>query len=206
MTISNANSFTGPVTINGGKIAVGTVANGGVNSPLGAGTSVVLGGGALSYTGNTASTNRGVTVNSPGGTVEVTTSGQVLTLAGTVSGAGMLTKTGAGQLALGGTNTLTGAVIITGGTLSVATIGNGGVAGNLGQQTNAASNLVFNGGELKYIGATASTDLRFHPQRRYDQRDQCQLFRNAVDDVGSRSRHDRWPDEDRPRHIESYRR
>jgi autotransporter-associated beta strand protein len=45
--------------------------------------------------------------------------------------------------------------------LSVGTVGNGGVAGNLGQATNAAANLVLGGGTLQYIGATASTDRAY---------------------------------------------
>ena len=35
------------------------------------------------------------------------------------------------------------------------------MAGNLGQATNAASNLVFDGGTLQYTGASASTDRNF---------------------------------------------
>jgi fibronectin-binding autotransporter adhesin len=62
---------------------------------------------------------------------------------------------------LSGTNTYTGTTTISAGVLSVATIGNGGVAGNLGQATNAAANLVLGGGTLQYTGATASTDRAF---------------------------------------------
>ena len=87
------------------------------------------------------------------------TIGQVLENAS--GAAGTLTKSGAGVLTLSGNNTYTGATTINAGTLSVATIGNGGVAGNLGQATNAASNLVFAGGALSYTGATASTDRNF---------------------------------------------
>src|SRR5262249_26781146 len=39
--------------------------------------------------------------------------------------------------------------------------GLGGVAGNLGKATNAATNLVLGGGTLQYTGATASTDRAF---------------------------------------------
>jgi fibronectin-binding autotransporter adhesin len=49
----------------------------------------------------------------------------------------------------------------TAGTVSVATIGNGGVAGNLGQAASTANRLVFSGGTLQYTGATASTNRSF---------------------------------------------
>ena len=72
-----------------------------------------------------------------------------------------LTKLGTNTLTLGGTNAYTGITTITAGTLSVGSIGNGGVAGNLGQATSAATNLVFNGGTLKYTGANATSDRAF---------------------------------------------
>ena len=44
-------------------------------------------------------------------------------------------------------------------TLSMASLGNGGSASVLGASSNAASNLVFNGGKLQYTGSAAiSTD------------------------------------------------
>ena len=48
------NSFTGPVAIAGGTLAIPSIANGGVNSELGAGTSLVFNGGTLEYTGSDA--------------------------------------------------------------------------------------------------------------------------------------------------------
>jgi autotransporter-associated beta strand protein len=47
------------------------------------------------------------------------------------------------------------------GVLSVGTIGNGGVAGNLGQATATATNLVFDGGTLQYTGANATSNRAF---------------------------------------------
>ena len=84
-----------------------------------------------------------------------------LAIRGTFSGKGGLTKAGSGTATLTGLNTHTGITTLAGGTLSVDTIGNGGVAGNLGQATKAASNLVFDGGTLRYTGAKASSDRGF---------------------------------------------
>jgi fibronectin-binding autotransporter adhesin len=82
-------------------------------------------------------------------------------LSGIVSGTGSLIKAGLGTLVLSATNTYTAITNFNSGILSVSTIGNGGVAGNLGQATNAAANIVFNGGTLRYTGAASSTDRNF---------------------------------------------
>ncbi|MEW5759013.1 MAG: autotransporter-associated beta strand repeat-containing protein, partial [Candidatus Omnitrophota bacterium] len=67
----------------------------------------------------------------------------------------------AGTVTLSGVNTYTGATTINAGTLSVATIANGGVACNIGAATTAAGNLVLGGGTLQYTGVTASTDRNY---------------------------------------------
>ena len=71
VTITNTNSFTGAVNFNKGTISVGSLAAGGTNSPLGAGTSFVFGGGQLEYTGLGDSSDRSLTINAGGGTVSV---------------------------------------------------------------------------------------------------------------------------------------
>ena len=141
LTVTSTNSFTGAVNLNGGVTSVAVVADSAANSPLGAGNTVNFGGGTLEFTGATGSTNRGIAVAVGGGTVSTPT-GTTLTLAGVVSGAGTLAKSGAGTVVLtGGANTV-GAVTISQGTLQV---GDGTAAGSLGTGTvtnNAA--LVFN--------------------------------------------------------------
>ncbi|TLD68835.1 PEP-CTERM sorting domain-containing protein [Phragmitibacter flavus] len=72
-----------------------------------------------------------------------------------------INKLGTGLLILSAQNTFTGGVSLGGGLVSVATIGDGGVVGNLGASSNAATNWVFAGGGIQYTGATASTDRNF---------------------------------------------
>src|SRR2546421_1790945 len=59
-------------------------------------------------------------------------------------------------------NSYTGVTTLNGGTLSVASISNGGTAGPTGAATAAAGNILFtNGGTLKYTGPAVSTDRLF---------------------------------------------
>jgi len=87
--------------------------------------------------------------------------GHDLVISGTLSGSRNITKNGAGTLTLSAGNTYTGSTTINAGTLSIATITNGGVAGALGNSTSGAGNLVLGGGTLQYTGSNGSTDRNF---------------------------------------------
>ena len=65
------------------------------------------------------------------------------------------------RAAHGGNNTYTGQTIINSGTLQVSNLQNGGVASSIGASTNAASNLILNGGTLQYVGSGATIDRLF---------------------------------------------
>ena len=86
---------------------------------------------------------------------------------GTSTGTGVNTTGGlsiintAGTTVLSGTGTQTGVTRINGGTLVATQLANGGSASSIGQSTNAATNLVLNGGALRYTGAAQSTDRLF---------------------------------------------
>ncbi|MEI9893427.1 MAG: autotransporter-associated beta strand repeat-containing protein [Chthoniobacter sp.] len=69
------------------------------------------------------------------------------------TGATALTKSGAGTLVLSGANTFTGSIFLNNGVISVASAGTAAAANPLGQATTGATNLVFNGGTLRYTGA-----------------------------------------------------
>ena len=73
--------------------------------------------GTLSYTGSTANLTRGFTINAGGGGISVVTSDQTLTVSGTITGTGPLTKDGAGTLILSVANSYSGDTKISGGTL-----------------------------------------------------------------------------------------
>lgn len=79
--------------------------------------------------------------------------------AGQISG---FIKRGDGLLYLSSaSNSYRGITTIDAGTISINSIGNGGDNSTLGASSNAATNLVFNGGALQYTGANGSTDRSF---------------------------------------------
>ncbi len=93
LELTGTNSF-GNLTISGGRVLISTIANGGSNSALGAGSLVQIGAsttnGTLVYTGATASTDRQIQIGQASATVTVTGAGSVLN-----EGTGELTFTNA---------------------------------------------------------------------------------------------------------------
>ena len=138
VTIQTTNNYTGVTALNGGVVSIATVTNGGFASPLGAAPSaaanLTFNSGKLQYTGATASTDRGATLNAGGGAVEVTSAATTLLVSGAIVGSsgGSLTKSGNGTLVLSGANAFDGSTAINGGILQV---GNGGATGKLGGGT-----------------------------------------------------------------------
>lgn len=122
-----AGGTNGPLTTAGVLVGAGVLDNGSSGA-----TAISLGGSLASATG----VFTGVISNSAGGSLTVVRNG--------VSGTQYLT----------GLNTYTGATVLSGGaTLAVTNLANGGTASGIGASSNAASNLVFNGGILQYAGA-----------------------------------------------------
>lgn len=110
LTLSGVNSYVGTTTVSGGVLSTASIQNNGTDSGLGAGTSIVLGGGVLQYTGASTTTNRNFTINAGINKLDVTTAATNLTLTGLLTGTGRLTKVGPGTLTLdnAGTSTLGG--------------------------------------------------------------------------------------------------
>ncbi len=145
----------GTATLNYANSAVGIAAGGvTVNSILyGAGqtTAINLGtvGNALTLDGTT-----------PTLTVNHATIAQ--TILSPIAGSAGLTKAGAGNLVLSGTNTYTGATNISAGTLTVNNLANAGANSSIGNfPTAGATGLNLTGGTLSYTGASTTTDRGF---------------------------------------------
>lgn len=124
LVLSNAaNDYVGVTTVTGGGVlSVNTLADGGVASGLGAASSdsanlILAGGGRLQYTGVTVAIDRGFTLDTGNGRVDVAQAGTTLTISGTAVGAGGLIKDGDGVLVLSGINTYKGNTTVNGGTL-----------------------------------------------------------------------------------------
>ena len=88
-------------------------------------------------------------------------SSQPTSVANVISGSGTVAMIGSGTTTLTGSNTYTGPTNFGAGSMTVASIGNGGVTGPLGAASNAAPNLVLTGGALRYTGGGESTDRLF---------------------------------------------
>jgi autotransporter-associated beta strand protein/T5SS/PEP-CTERM-associated repeat protein len=107
--LTAANTYSGGTVINSGMLAVAADAN------LGAATGgLSFGGGTLQFLSG-FTTNRVVTLNAGGGTVD--TNGTGATLGGSISGSGPFTKTGSGTLTLSGASSYSGATAVNAGML-----------------------------------------------------------------------------------------
>ncbi|MFZ5494973.1 MAG: beta strand repeat-containing protein [Verrucomicrobiota bacterium] len=133
--VSGANSYAGAITLGSTGVRLNSDAD------------------TLTLTGGVSGTNTDLAIGGAGNTT--------ISTAGIATGTGSLTKDGSGTLTISADGSYTGATTLSAGTLSISDVANGGVASHLGQSTNAAANLVFDGGTLSFTGATDSTDRNF---------------------------------------------
>ncbi len=139
LILSGINNSNGGTAINGGVLQVASTTSLGT-----LGSMLSFDGGTLRTTANMA-LSRNVTINQGGATFD--TQATLLTTNFTLSGAGSLTKTGAGTLYLGGANTYAGGTFINGGTVNV--IGDASLG-------DAAGALSLSGGTLRNSSAFSS--------------------------------------------------
>ena len=141
--VSLDNTAGATLDVNNQNASVTYLAGGGAN-----GGNVTLGSGTL-------------TISSGNGAI-----GASVNYAGAISGSGGLIKSGtAAQTLSGCDSSYTGGTIINGtgvnAALEVSCLGNGGSNSSIGASGAGASNLVLNGGTLRYIGDGDSTDRLF---------------------------------------------
>jgi autotransporter-associated beta strand protein len=84
-----------------------------------------------------------------------------LTFSEAINGSGGVTKTGAGTVTMTGVKNYGGATIISGGILSASNLVGDSSPSSVGASSIAATNLVLNGGTLRYTGAAATTNRLF---------------------------------------------
>ncbi|MFG0456833.1 putative Ig domain-containing protein [Shewanella mangrovisoli] len=110
LTLTNTNnstSYSGGVTVMAGELSIGS-------DDVFSSGSLTLNGGTL--TNNTASFtfDNAIVLGASGGAVQVVGAGQTLTLSGSISGSGALSKTSGGNLTLSGSNGFSGGLSIAG--------------------------------------------------------------------------------------------
>lgn len=116
-----------------------------------------------SYTGSTGSGAGGGDITYSG---DITLTGDTrmsvlnfgnMEITGTISGDFGIELTGNRTLKLSAENTYTGATRLVSGVLEATSLADGGSNSSIGASSNAASNLVFAGGTLRYVGTTDAT-------------------------------------------------
>lgn len=143
LTLTSANTYLGPTTINNGFIAIDTETRFGTNPGTFNASQITLNGGGIRAINTSVDfgSNRGITLGSSGGTFD--TNGQSISFSIPVAGTGSLTKVGSGLLTMPMASVYTGNTFIQDGTLlayggndrlpttTVVTLGSGSSSGVL---------------------------------------------------------------------------
>jgi len=159
-----ANTVAGNVQLGGLKYtaAAASTVTVGAGNTLGVDGTIIVN----SSVNNASQTITGGSITGGGGTLSVLHNGAgtgTFTIASTIvdnGGATSFAKGGTGRVALTGANSYTGGTTISGGTLAVDSVANGGVASGLGASSATSANLVIESGTLEYTGVGAGTTDR----------------------------------------------
>jgi len=157
LRLTGTNNFSNGTTLQAGVIQIGS--------------STALGAGSISFAGS-ATLRAGASALTPTNSLSlgnavtaiIDTISNALDLRGVISNTnanGAIRKIGTGTLTLGDANTYGGSTTVSEGVLAIATIADGGTPSSIGQSSNAAANLVVDGGTLRYTGAGAGSDRLF---------------------------------------------
>jgi fibronectin-binding autotransporter adhesin len=140
LVLGGTNTYTGPTVVNGGTLQIGAGGTTGSLSPSSA-----------------------ITTNATLAFSRTNTITQGSDFAGLIGGTGGVTKLASGRLVLNGNNTYGGVTRVSGGTLEVSVLADGGSPSSIGSSSNAAGNLLLsNATTFRYTGvAGAATDRGF---------------------------------------------
>jgi autotransporter-associated beta strand protein len=147
VTFDNAAGSFNVGTIGGTLTLTGGVTNNSANAQS-LNVPVVLGA-PVTVNAASADLTLGQTVNNGGNLLALTDGGHNLTVGGAISGGGGLAKSGTGTNTLSGVNTFTGNIVITNGTLTIAS------AGQLGGGSYSGG--ITDNGTLTFSGSAAQT-------------------------------------------------
>ena len=167
-------TFTGKYVVKGGSLTFGSQDRLGAIPTTTQADYFTLDGGGLYgdvSTGTALNAKRGITLGANGGYLAFVGNGLTSydgIIAGTQGGGLSLTpsdttgSSATGFIALNSANTYNGPTLVaTGMTLAVGVLANGGANSGIGSSSSAATNLVLDGGTLRYFGDTVSTDRNF---------------------------------------------
>jgi autotransporter-associated beta strand protein len=149
---SSSTTYTGSLILKGGILNTGEVMLGG--GVPGNWTT----GGTINWSGGTLQSAGALLVNvpavlGPGGGILDTNAGTA-TISSVISGSGPFKVIGGGTLALTGANTFTNVITVSNAELYANPLSNAGTPGALGAASNAAGNIILDGGTLGGVGVT----------------------------------------------------
>lgn len=152
LVLATNNSYLGATVLHEGTIEFGSLADGGVNSSLGAASAFaqnwIMDGGTYRYTGASTSSNRSARLLRPT-VLEIANEGAVISTKGTFEGSGDLIIGGKGTLSISDTTFFgyTGVTELRGGTMRLSTVD---AAKSLGGKKNR--NVRLAGGKISFYG------------------------------------------------------